>query len=246
MKKIILFSLALLFWSTLLSATPALVSGQIASNQSTTNTITVTLPNDPGTGNFVSVAVVVANGRTLTSVVDCNANTYTVTTNSPSSNANRNAKAYITYFENVSNGCKTITVTVSGTGSTHAAFAAEFSGMATSSVLDIDAAHSGTNATTHIIDPSITPAANEELIISVAGIAVNAVNSPYTAIDVSALSGSWAGYYIQPTAALLTVDFNQSSSAQFAAMIAAFKSDGSAAGIVCNSGLLLLGVGTRC
>lgn len=208
----------------------ALVSGQVASVAlGSANSGNVVLPNNPTTGNFVVVGVVLGSETASATVQDSAGNSYTATSSSPAS-AN-GLRAYIFYLVNApANANKTITVTIGSGPTSTDVWAVEFSGLVTSSPVDVQGTKTSATTGTNINLPSITPTADGELLIGVGAAlgTISVATSPWTMID-AARNGDGAEYYIQPTAGARAIGFTQSPSSGWTAIAAAFKAAAAAA-----------------
>lgn len=96
-------------------------------------------------------------------------------------NASAGASAWIAYRANVTGGNTTITVTLSASNYM-SIWVAEFSGVAKTSPLDLDAAHSAATFTTTLNDPSIVTNYNGDLVIGVASPqnSISNANAPWS------------------------------------------------------------------
>lgn len=213
----------------------ALVTGQTAQNEVAAGaTVTATLPNNPTTGNLVVALISCGAASTTMTVVDGAAtpNSYTATTKTPfSSTSSPPGTTGIFYFIATATANKAIKVTTNNTTQTDI-FVAEFSGNASSSVLEADATNNTTTAGTTINLPSITTVNNGDLLVScqVTGGNTTGANSPWTgwAGGVPA-SGDYAEYFIQSTAGARAVNYTTTSGA-WNCIEAAFKAAAGAAG----------------
>jgi hypothetical protein len=203
----------------------ALVTGQVASNSAAgTGSLNVVLPNNPATGNFVVVCISLSANVTVT-VKDGFPNTYALATGSPFLPSDATLAA-IYILPNITNGNKTITVTLTPNAAI-SVHAAEFSGVMTSSPQEthneVDAIGSSSTA---ITTPSTTTTIDGDLLIGFGvgygSTGVTAANSPWTGISTVQV-GNYAEYYIQPTHGAQAIDFTQSPASGWVGMVAAFK-----------------------
>lgn len=207
----------------------ALVSGQVISGISgfSVSPLTIALPNNPATGNFVVVGVTDSGSGTLT-VADSASNSYTATAATPFV---ASAGRYGLFFlpNAPANANKTISISVGTPNAFITAFAAEFSGVTTASPFEREGSASFGGANTNINTPSITTTNNGDLLFCVAQgyNTISSANSPWIAISTTQ-GNTWAEYYIQSTAGAQAVDFTQASSTFWDAMSAAFTASAGA------------------
>jgi len=210
------------------NAAIALVTGQITANSNASSSVVLTLPNNPTNGNLVVVGV--TPGTATLTVSDGNSNSYTLTPHSVCNQGGSAGISAIAYFQNVSNGSKTITATSTGSSSVQA-WAAEFSGAATSGVLETDICATAANngGSSVLTTPSITTANNGDLLWGAVSVTntVDSVRSPWTLVS-AIESGNASEYYIQPSAGAQTVGYNLSGDQAYASIEAAFKASGAA------------------
>lgn len=189
--------------------TIALVAGQIGSAGSggITN-VSVTLPNNPATGNFVVAGVTSTDAGPFT-VTDGNSNSYVATTNTPFTSG---AKCGIYYLANApANANKVITFNGSGVSNFYSLFVAEFSGVKTSSPLERDNTGSGTGTTVN--SPSVTTTNNGDLLIGCceSNNGITSAGSPWTGVSTIPASGDYAEYFIQSSSGAQAVNFAQTN-----------------------------------
>jgi hypothetical protein len=226
------------------SAQIALVSGQTVSGNSGfgSSPFTITLPNNPATGNLVVVSIAANSSVTGISIADANSNNYTA---AAVLFAGSSRKLGIWYLIAPANANKAITVTITTPTGFTEAWAAEFSGAATSAPFESSATVSFAGPGTTVNLPSITTTNNGDLLI---GLAVGystltAAVAPWTAIATASGDNAWTEYYVKPTAGAQAIGFTQSASNNWDAMSAAFKSASGGGGGVVAARINLLGVG---
>lgn len=226
-------------------AVVALVSGQVVQGNATfgTNTVTLSLPNNPTSGNLVVVAIdLPATPGTIT-VHDSASNAYTPTTSSPATLSS--AVLGIYYF--VANGTATKAITITGTTATGGfviGWIAEFSGTATTTPLESDATVNFGGPGTNVNTPSITTTNNGDVLVSVTNTfgTLSTVNSPWNII--SAIDGSGTGvasYTVKATAGAQGANYTQGTSSNWDGVMAAFKAAAGAPTAAPNRSLMGVG-----
>lgn len=132
------------------------------------NTNAQTFGSDITAGNFIVLAITAGVAETIDSVVDTRSNSYTLVT----SDASAERTTWLYYAQNIAGGSCTITVTFgSGQFPDSIVQAREYSGLATSSVLDVSvSADSGTDyVNSHPSGTTATTTQADELAIAVVG-----------------------------------------------------------------------------
>jgi hypothetical protein len=228
-KLLTLIALASIIFSVAspANAAVALVSGQTTSSSASygSTALVLTLPNNPATNNLVVITVTLGTGATSYTVVDSNSNSYTATPSTPFAGSGSVIGIY--YLIAPSNATKTITITkVGGTpAGLILGFASEYSGTATSSVLERDATQSFGGPSTAITTPSLTSTNNGDLLVGHVDAygTVTSANSPWTGIGSVQNLGNYSEYYVQATAGAQGINFTQSTSTEWDSISAAFK-----------------------
>lgn len=196
----------------------SLVQGWIQNTNSTTGTFT----NTPTVGNLAVVVLQSVLGQlTTATVADGNSNAYSPTTSTPFNNATVGSGVGIFYWLVTGTPSKTVTLTSTGGGSIHF-YIAEFSGNASSSVLDTDNTAFSTTTATTITSPSITPAGANELFVSAAALNAGTITtavSPWTAIGATPVGE----YQITTGSSAQAVSYTMSTGHTWVAIEAAFK-----------------------
>jgi hypothetical protein len=119
-------------------------------------------------GNFIVLAITAGSADTIASVVDSLSNSYTLAT----SDASADRTTWVYYAQNITGGACTITVTYgAGQFPDSIVQAREYSGLATSSALDVSvSANTGTSfVNSHPSGTSVTTTQNDELVFTVVG-----------------------------------------------------------------------------
>lgn len=203
-------------------ATITLVSGQTAAGEGISSSLTISLPNNPTQGNLVVVGVAYVAGTAT--CADGASNSFT---NSPAGQVACQAAVggylNVFYLANApSNANKSIII--SGLSGGGAAWAAEFSGAATSSPVDTYNSYTGSTSSTAISEPTIVPNFVGDLFFAVANFqqTMTSVNSPFSIVK-SIESGDGAAYYINSGSSSTTPTWNQSPAGELAALMVAFK-----------------------
>ena len=172
----------------------ALVPGQVNFNFSfaSVTSLSVSPPNNPTAGNLVGVCFALNDpgAHTPVTIQDGDGNNYTPTTSTPYivSQSGNVFNLGIGFLQNapapISNS-KTITVIWTGAVGGTAIWAAEFSGAATSAVLEGDNPSRTATASASITAPSITTVNNRDLLLNCASGSGGsmAVGSPWTEIN---------------------------------------------------------------
>jgi hypothetical protein len=162
------------------------VQGVLKAGGSYSSSITVTLTNNPTTGNLVVVAWLGGSSPTSLTVKDANNNVYTVTPQSlTDTTVGYLALAYL--LSAPSNANKAITISFTGTVFC-AAWADEFSVSGGTAAFDLGATGHATNSGTTFNGVSITPSASGELLYAL-GSPNNALSNP----TAGATQGVWTG-----------------------------------------------------
>mgnify|MGYP001612566411 CR=1 FL=1 len=128
----------------ILNSTP-ITFVQKAQGESTDTTLDLTLTNVVAGNLLVVAGSINSQSRTL-SVSDDRGNTWTGIASNPQLTAGTSGHGYIWYAENVFGGTTVITITKSSTGATLEGAAHEYSGIAPSGALDVQAGAGGASA----------------------------------------------------------------------------------------------------
>ena len=228
---------------------PAFVQYASAGNGGSGNAAVAFSASNITTNDLIVVHCLWGNTtQTLSSVTDTAGNTYTLIANSSVTESTnmrtQSAYAIIT----AGSGTKpTITCTRSSTSNAAWIEVAEYSGTATSGVLDQSAGTSGTSATP--TSPSVTTTASGELIVGLftqdggagetwTGGSGYTLRSPSTGSNERALEDQ-----VQSTAGSISANATMSSSQSWTAVIITFKASGGAP--PCANSIALLGAGCR-
>lgn len=191
-------------------------------------TLAVTLPNPVAAGDFI-VATVSAqtSASALTmSVSDTLNGAFAGNATAPSCFVSYGTQEGLFFFANSAAGSDTITLSQSGTGSL-SIDVQTFSGVASSSPLDVAAACGSIVTTGTVVTPAITTTSANDLIVAAVPYAGNTgavtVSSPYTMEQTQAFGGiahQFATAATTYTAATFTIQY---SGNPVAGIIAAFK-----------------------
>ena len=170
------------------------VQGTSAASSSNVTSLTLTLPNNPGTGHDVIVGIQFGNGSSVpvsaVSVGDSNPNWYLQSPNSPfrSPDSSNPSSIYLFYLLNAPSNA-TRTITIGWPNATNAvAWADEFSSSSGAAAFDTDTGATGAFPDVTINTPGITPAGSHELLYALALPGTN-----ITAPAAGATTGTWTG-----------------------------------------------------
>jgi len=152
--------------SSIQTATPTIAFVQAAGHKDTTSTNTITLSSTT-TGNAIIVPVDFYSSHTInvTSVTDNQSNTYSQVSGARANGTGTTASD-LWYCLNCTGGVTSVVVHLSTTGNTAVA-ALEFSGVATSSAIDVSNSLTGSGITQN--GPSITTTVAGDLIVANGG-----------------------------------------------------------------------------
>jgi hypothetical protein len=197
-RKVLLFLIALASIAfgvcSPAAAQIALVPGQVNFNFSfaSVTSLSVSLPNNPTAGNLVGVCFALNDpgAHTPVTIQDGDGNNYTPTRSTPyivcqSGNVFNLGIGFLQNAPAPISNSKTITVTWTGAVGGTAIWAAEFSGAATSAVLEGNNPSRTATASASITAPSITTVNNGDLLLNCASGSGGsmAVGSPWTEIN---------------------------------------------------------------
>lgn len=239
----LLAALFLLLWASPSWATYALVSGQAAQvNNSGSLTGTATLTNNPTSGNLVVAIWCVYTAVGSLPITDFvvrdgagTPNTYTDTPNPILASTVLSNDTYCgaSYLVAGATANKAITLTVTAaTVLTIDMWVAEFSGNASSSLVNIDAGNA-TGIGTAMVLPTLTTTVNGILMVGIGfpSFNVTSANSPFTGIgSISGVTAAYAEYFVQSTAGAQGINFTQDTSANYIGYAAAFNPAGGGGG----------------
>jgi hypothetical protein len=210
----------------------------------TATTVSVSLGNNPATGDVVCVGLFFygSSAPSSVSIKDANSNAYTITPHSPATYSNGKGWIYAAYLLSApSNASKSITATWTN-GEYAEIYAEEFSVSGGTQGFDTDVAQSNTtNSSTTISLPSITPSSSGELLYSTMGIASTSVTAPTAGATLGGwtgaaggISGTYTGvdseYITNSGSSATAVDYTVSATGDpYAGMAMAFKFTASSA-----------------
>lgn len=209
--------------------TIALVSGQQNNNQNLSgNTVDLTFASPPGLGNLVATFIVGDQNTSSFTILDNNSNTYSITPQGIIGDGfgPAVAKAAVLYLPNApANASQILHATAVGSAVVLIG-GAEFSGVATSSPISVEAFSNSTTQQTNINAPSVTPPDAGSLLfggIDSLGGLLTTVNSPWVT-DLTIISNAVVTVHtIQTTAALQALDATQSGNTAWIGLISVFK-----------------------
>lgn len=214
--------------------TAALV--QSALNKSSTGTVTITFSTATTAGNCIIVGSGSAKGTTNPVITGVTLGSTAFTAQANGENAAANSDSEIWYLQNCPGGQTTVTVTYSagsGTNFGEAAWAMEWSGLATSSVLDTHPAGGSGTSTAFTSNSTGTLAhANEVLIGACSAVAltetITGPGSPWTLLAAQSQSflHSLVGYQVVSATTSQAYSGTLSASAPWTGVIASFVAAG--------------------
>lgn len=192
---------------------PAFVQSGASSNNGTTGTVTFAATR---AGDLVVVTIAQESGSTavVTGITDdapAGTSTY-VSAGERAVDTSCGNTTEIWYARNAQPGATSVKIAMSASV-TFEAWAAEFSGLSTTSPLDTGAVASSQPSTTTIDAPTVTPSVPNALVVSVAAscgaISGLAAASPFRALPIK--GGEDTAYYVAPTIAAYGPVFTSSS-----------------------------------
>jgi uncharacterized repeat protein (TIGR01451 family) len=201
-----------------------LVQANTNGNENGTANMSVAFPSNNTGGNFLIVTGTAARPASNVSVSDSLGNSYSVAIG-PVTDTTQNVTLYIWYVPACKGGANTVTIVPSGTAALEI-HVSEWSGLATTSPLDVTSFATGTG--TSVSSGSKTTTSNGELIFGYGWVLNTATpGSGFTAM--SLVNGDLDEYQIQPFAGSAAATFTQASGT-WAALMATFKSQASVTG----------------
>jgi len=149
------------------------------------NTATITLPGTSTAGNLIVVSFTNYwnNALTVSSVTDSKGNTYSLAIGPTDWNPTQNSRAWTYYAPNINGGGSpiTITITFASNPTTIDTYAAEYSGIATSSPVDQTSAQTGSGVVMNSGSKTTTQASELIYGFGLSKAACTVDNPPYTA-----------------------------------------------------------------
>jgi len=206
------------------------VQSNSASPSTTVSTISTAFPAAQAAGHFIVVGVSWGAAASISSVTDTKGNTYTLAVGPTTFSGAASAIYYARNIVAAAAGANTVTVTFNTATGTPDLRVAEYSGVDTTSPLDVTAASTGTSATSNS-GSATTTNANDLLIGSNAVLSgTQAAGTGYTSRQISAFDGNILEDKIVSATGAYSATATLSSSAAWVMQMAAFKAAGSSSG----------------
>lgn len=242
MKRLLLIALAIVCCQAAFAA-PALVQKGNA-HPGSSATCAISLTGVAANDTLIFYAYM-ASAASFTSIADSSGNTVSAAESWVHNPTSPTVSYGMYYVQAASAGTHTITITF-GSAGTVVCFMSEWSGLATTGVLDVAGTINFVATSATVTSNSITPTANGDLIIfaigqSGASNTYSAWNNSFVQQDsynASGPGGAWASE-VQATAAAINGQVTSSGANNYAAGIAAFKAAGGSGCI--RSGLQSIG-----
>lgn len=232
MKRLRLLLLIFALFATIPAKAAISIVQHTSKDAGSVTSSTLAFGSNNTAGNFIAVCIRIGTEPSITiTVSDSNSNTYASALQfNDTTGINTVA---IVYAANIAGGANTITVSYAGGSATLRFSIAEYSGVVTSSPVDVTGSNQGTG--TALDSGSVTTTTNGDLII---GVMVNANGRTWTAgtgytseeqVPTGATSKLMFEDKIQSTSGAVSASATISSSDQWSAGIATFKPSAAAA-----------------
>jgi len=222
-KRTLFCALGALLGSEQAFAAISYVQSNSASPSTTVSSIAVPFTNAQTAGDFIAVGVSWGSGVSISSITDTKGNAYTLAVGPTTFSGAASAIYYAKNIAAAAAGANTVTVTFSAATGTPDLRVAEYSGVNTTSPLDVTAVSTGTSATSDSGSATTTNA--NDLLIGINAVlsGTQSAGTGYTSRQISLYDGNILEDRIVSATGAYSATATLSSSAAWIMQMAAFK-----------------------